>query len=152
MQPQPCRGQKRELGCHLMMIWEGSGGVPYEGDQEDDRCVILFSELGTDTRTMTYFFDLLSSNTSNTCSTRLFAVRSSLPTVTRTGSRWNEAASFRTESGHVALTRGSCERPDTRTTLSPTHQGLSTFSLGGISNNGPNVILETFIQHPIGFV
>ena len=83
--------------------------MPYEGDQEDDRCVILFSEPDTDTRTMTYFFDLLSSNTSNTCSTRLFAVRSSLPTVTRTGSRWNEAASFRTESGHVALTRGFCE-------------------------------------------
>lgn len=38
------------------------------------------------------------------CSTRLFAVKSSLPTVTRTGSRWNVLASCLTESGQVALT------------------------------------------------
>ena len=80
-----------------------------EGGQEDDRCVFLVSGLVTDARNTTHFFDLVSSNTSRTCLTRLFAVRSSLPTVTRTGSRWNEAASFRTESGHVALTRGLCE-------------------------------------------
>jgi hypothetical protein len=115
VQPRPCRGQKRELGYLPTMVWKGSGGVPYEGDQEGDRCVFLFTESGVDMRRVTYFFDLVSSNTSNTCSTRLFAVRSSLPTVTRTGSRWNEAASFRTESGHVALTRRFCERPNTRT-------------------------------------
>jgi len=71
--------------------------------------VFPVSDPDADTREMTYFFDLVSSNTSRTCSTRLFAVRSSLPTVTRTGSCWNEAASFRTESGHVALTGGHGE-------------------------------------------
>lgn len=70
---------------------------------------------------MLYFFDLTSSNTSRTCPTRLFAVRSSLPTVTRTGSRWNEAASFRTESGHVALTKIYCERVDARTRTARFH-------------------------------
>jgi hypothetical protein len=78
--------------------------VPCEDDREDGRCVFLVSELDADTSQTAYFFDLVSSNTSRACSTRLFAVRSSLPTVTRTGSRWNVAASFRTESGHVALT------------------------------------------------
>lgn len=52
----------------------------------------------------TYSFSRGSSNTSMTCSTRLFAVRSSLPTVTRIGSCWNVLASLRTASGHVALT------------------------------------------------
>ena len=80
--------------------------MPCEDDQEADHCVFLISEVDTETREITNFFDLVSSKTSRTCSTRLFAVRSSLPTVTRTGSRWNEAASFRTDSGHVALTRG----------------------------------------------
>lgn len=38
------------------------------------------------------------------CATRLFAVRSSLPIVTLTGSFWNVAASLLTASGQVALT------------------------------------------------
>ena len=33
-----------------------------------------------------------------------------------------------------------------------THQGLSAFALGGISNNDPNVILETLVQHSIGLI
>jgi len=53
---------------------------------------------------MTHSFDRSSSNTSTLCSTRLFAVRSSLPTVTLIGLRWNVLASRRTASGHVALT------------------------------------------------
>lgn len=107
-QPRPCTGRKRELDC-LLMTWKDFVGALSEGDQEDDRCIFLVRNLDVDTREMAYFFDRVSSNTSKTCSTRLFAVRSSLPTVTRTGSRWNEAASFRTESGHVALTRIFCE-------------------------------------------
>lgn len=51
----------------------------------------------------TYSFSLELSKTSTTWSTRLFAVKSSLPTVTRTGSRWNDDARRRTASGHVAL-------------------------------------------------
>lgn len=54
--------------------------------------------------TDTYSLDRESSKTSTLCSTRLLAVRSSLPTVTRTGSLWNVEASLRTASGHVALT------------------------------------------------
>ncbi len=38
------------------------------------------------------------------CATRLLAVKSSLPTVIRTGSRKKEVAKRRTASGHVALT------------------------------------------------
>ena len=38
------------------------------------------------------------------CATRLLAVKSSLPTVIRTGSCKKEAAKRRTASGHVALT------------------------------------------------
>ena len=110
VQPQLCTGQRRELGSLLLVIWKGFVEATSEGDQGGGRCAFLVSALDANTKEMAYFFDLVSSNTSKTCSTRLFAVRSSLPTVTRTGSRWNEAASFRTESGHVALTRGMCER------------------------------------------
>ena len=109
--------------------------------------VFSISDLDVDTREMAYFFDLGSSNTSRACSTRLFAVRSSLPTVTRTGSRWNEAASLRTESGHVALTREFCELLGMWTGVQcfpRTHQGLSTLA-GGISNDCSNIILETFV-------
>jgi hypothetical protein len=41
---------------------------------------------------------------STPCAMRLLAVKSSLPTVIRTGSRKNESANRRTASGHVALT------------------------------------------------
>lgn len=51
-----------------------------------------------------YSFDRTSSKTSTICSTRLLAVKSSLPTVTRTGSCWKVLARRRTASGHVALT------------------------------------------------
>ena len=51
-----------------------------------------------------YSFDRASSKTSTLCSTLLFAVKSSLPTVTLTGSRWNVLAKRRTASGQVALT------------------------------------------------
>ena len=51
-----------------------------------------------------YSFDRASSKTSTHCSTLLFAVKSSLPTVTLTGSRWNVLAKRRTASGQVALT------------------------------------------------
>lgn len=53
-------------------------------------------------------FERESSKTSTNCSTRLFAVKSSLPTVTRTGSRWNDDASLRTASGQVALNINVC--------------------------------------------
>lgn len=39
------------------------------------------------------------------CTTRELAVRSSLPTVMRTGVRWNVFASRLTDSGQVALTK-----------------------------------------------
>lgn len=57
-----------------------------------------------DVRERAYSFDRASSKTSRICSTRLLAVRSSLPTVTLTGFRWNVLAKRRTASGHVALT------------------------------------------------
>ena len=67
----------------------------------------------------THSFWRLSSNTSTNCSTRLFAVRSSLPTVTRTGRFWNVLASRLTASGHVALTKNNKKAMSTDEPRSP---------------------------------
>ena len=73
----------------------------------------------------TYSLDRASSKTSIRCSTRLFAVRSSLPTVTLTGFCWNVVAKRRTDSGHVALTVQGSTQCKTANSNSLTHHGLS---------------------------
>ena len=88
------------------------------------------------------------------CSTRLLAVRSSLPTVTCTGFFWNVLANRRTASGHVALTdlhrhlKPNLEREQQERT----HHRLSLRSRFGLRNDGPDIIFKPFIQHSICFV
>lgn len=101
-----------------------------------------------------YSFDRESSKTSTDCSTRLLAVRSSLPTVTRTGFIWNVDASLRTASGHVALTArvdvsDNCTR---KPRVMLTHEGLAFGTLLGVADDGANIILEALVQHPVCFI
>ena len=104
--------------------------------------------------TSTHSFCRDSSNTSMLCSTRLLAVRSSLPTVTRTGFFWNVLANRRTASGHVALTgfHGHLKAKLERAQQERTHHCLSLRSRFGLRNNCPDIIFKPLIQHSIRFV
>ena len=103
----------------------------------------------------THSLDRSSSNTSTLCSTRLFAVKSSLPTVTLTGLRWNVLASRRTASGHVALTVDlyiNINEIKSNLWGQPTHHRLAFCRRFCTRNDVTNIILKSFIQHAIGFV
>jgi len=92
------------------------------------------------------------SNTSTICSILLLAESSSDPTVIRTGSLRKVAAKRLTVSGHVAETVHQHVAPQ-KGAKKLTHDGLPSGGLiGTVGDDTPNVILETCIQHPVGFV
>lgn len=123
----------------------------------------------------THSFSLVFSNTSTTrdgkvsiqtthaicsnvlCVILLFAVNSSLPTVICTGLVKNVLASLLTDSGQVAETISrswiSQQSPEGACALQLTHQRLSTlFSGRAETNDLSNIVLETLVEHSIGFI
>lgn len=84
--------------------------------------------------------------------TRLFAIRSSEPTVTRTGLRMNSEASWRTPSGHVALTVHALEDGAGGRQVRRTHDGLPLRDVLGEANDPADIVLEAPVEHAICLV
>lgn len=99
-------------------------------------------------------FCLGSSMTSTICSIRLFAVSSSLPTVTLMGSFRKVLASRLTDSGQVAETEVSAARPDRIVARSQlTHDSLSSgIVTRAVGNDLSDIVLEPLVQHTVGLV
>ena len=99
-------------------------------------------------------FCLGSSMTSTICSIRLFAVSSSLPTVTLMGSFRKVLASRLTDSGQVAETRMSAARMHRILARSQlTHDSLSSgIVTRAVSDDLSNIVLEPLVKHTVGLV
>lgn len=73
--------------------------------------------------------------------------------VTRTGSRWKVLANRRTASGHVALTdRKFTTNLFVDILVELTHHRLPLSFRLCLFNDPPDIILESFVKHPICLV
>ena len=76
--------------------------------------------------------------------------------MTRTGSRWKVLASLRTASGHVALTISAARILNLGLRLEDeillTHHSLTLSLRPRVRYDVPDVILEPFVKHSVGFI